>query len=80
MWICALRACEDDRVSAGTDERERFFSRHPRLGTVMREGERVTPLELFFDLRSLGPRLPLQGLRQCASSSARVARSRWCPS
>jgi low temperature requirement protein LtrA len=50
MWICAPQACEDDRVSAGTDERERFFSRHPRLGTVMREGERVTPLELFFDL------------------------------
>jgi low temperature requirement protein LtrA len=32
------------------EERERFFSRHPRFGAVMREGERVTPLELFFDL------------------------------
>ncbi len=36
--------------AAGTGERERFLSRHPRLGAVMREGERVTPLELFFDL------------------------------
>jgi low temperature requirement protein LtrA len=36
--------------AASTGERERFLSRHPRLGAVMREGERVTPLELFFDL------------------------------
>jgi len=36
--------CEDGRVSTTSQERG------PRLTAVMREGERVTPLELFFDL------------------------------
>ena len=37
--------CEDERVSStGPD------SRAPRFGAVLREEERVTPLELFFDL------------------------------
>jgi low temperature requirement protein LtrA len=37
-------------VSAGAREQQRSSIRHPRLGAVLREGERVTPLELFFDL------------------------------
>ncbi len=40
----ASRACEDVDVSTAAS------SRSPRLTAVMREGERVTPLELFFDL------------------------------
>ncbi len=43
-------ACEDGLVSAATREREQASGRHPRLSAAMREGERVTPLELFFDL------------------------------
>jgi low temperature requirement protein LtrA len=43
---CApLRRCEDGRVSGTAPE-----SRAPRFGAVLREEERVTPLELFFDL------------------------------
>jgi low temperature requirement protein LtrA len=38
------QACEDGRVSAPAP------SRTPRLTAVLREGERVTSLELFFDL------------------------------
>jgi low temperature requirement protein LtrA len=36
--------CEDAVVAAGDE------TRSPRLGAILREGERVTPLELFFDL------------------------------
>ena len=41
---CSFCRCEDDCVSTDTERRA------PRLTAVMREGERVTPLELFFDL------------------------------
>jgi low temperature requirement protein LtrA len=37
-------SCEDEIVSTAAP------ARTPRLSAVMREGERVTPLELFFDL------------------------------
>ncbi len=37
--------CEDEQVSSTGPE-----SRAPRFGAVLREEERVTPLELFFDL------------------------------
>ena len=38
------RCCEDEAVSASP------LNRTPRVRAVMRDGERVTPLELFFDL------------------------------
>jgi low temperature requirement protein LtrA len=41
-------------------------SRTPRLTTVMREGERVTPLELFFDL------VFVLALTQCTALMART--------
>jgi low temperature requirement protein LtrA len=54
------RACQDGRVST-TSER-----RSPRLTAVMREGERVTPLELFFDL------VFVLALTQCTALMART--------
>jgi low temperature requirement protein LtrA len=39
-----------DGVSTATPERDPAASRRPQIRAVMREGERVTPLELFFDL------------------------------
>jgi low temperature requirement protein LtrA len=53
-------ACEDERVSTASDERT------PRLTAVMREGERVTPLELFFDL------VFVLALTQCTTLMART--------
>ncbi len=44
--VAWLSACQDDQVSAGPPS----SSRLPHLTAVLREGERVTPLELFFDL------------------------------
>lgn len=37
-------------MSAPTSERSGAASHLPQMRTVLREGERVTPLELFFDL------------------------------
>jgi low temperature requirement protein LtrA len=42
--LTAGRPCEDERVSTAAP------SRRPHLTAVLREEERVTPLELFFDL------------------------------
>jgi low temperature requirement protein LtrA len=39
-----------DPVSTPTSERTRAASHLPQMRAVLREGERVTPLELFFDL------------------------------
>jgi low temperature requirement protein LtrA len=49
------RSCKDWRVSDASSSAERPASPHhrphaPRLSAVRREGGRVTPLELFFDL------------------------------
>lgn len=44
------RRCEDLSVSAPSGHREPASRHSPRLTAVQRSGERVTPLELFFDL------------------------------
>jgi low temperature requirement protein LtrA len=53
-------ACEDRCVSTVSERRA------PRLTAVMREGERVTPLELFFDL------VFVLALTQCTALMART--------
>jgi low temperature requirement protein LtrA len=53
-------ACQDEGVSTASEERS------PRLTAVMREGERVTPLELFFDL------VFVLALTQCTTLMART--------
>jgi low temperature requirement protein LtrA len=55
-----LRDCQDARVSMIAERRT------PRLTAVMREGERVTPLELFFDL------VFVLALTQCTTLMART--------
>src|ERR1700735_3905567 len=53
-------ACQNGLVSTVSEERT------PRLTAVMREGERVTPLELFFDL------VFVLALTQCTTLMART--------
>jgi low temperature requirement protein LtrA len=58
--LVARVACEDGYVSTASERRA------PRLTAVMREGERVTPLELFFDL------VFVLALTQCTALMART--------
>jgi low temperature requirement protein LtrA len=77
---CARPPCDDGRVSTGTSAPEgaapqqpqpqpqpqaQSQSRLPQMRAVLRDGERVTPLELFFDL------VFVLALTQCTTLIAR---------
>ena len=57
-------ACEDGSVSTGTPSSSRLP--HLNVSAVLREGEQVTPLELFFDL------VFVLALTQCTALIART--------